>query len=119
MAKQRPTVRTISSNEAKQRWGALMNAVVDNGDEVVIESHGKPKVAVISYEEFQEFAELREQRRRDEALAWMRDFEKRQAEGNTDLTEEEVERIAIEVGREVNQAVNERWRQRMRDKTAE
>jgi prevent-host-death family protein len=35
--------RAISSNEAKQRWGSVLSAVVEDGDEIVVESHGKPK----------------------------------------------------------------------------
>lgn len=88
------TVRTISSNEAKQRWGSMISAASEQGDEIVVESHGKPKVAVISYEDYQEFAELREKRRREEALAWLRDFEREYGGRNADLTEEEIEGLA-------------------------
>src|SRR5665811_2072572 len=44
-------IRTISSNEAKQHWGAMMKAASE-GEAVIVESHGKPKAVVISPEEF-------------------------------------------------------------------
>lgn len=109
--------RTISSNEAKQRWGSLINAVVENGDEVIVESYGKPKVAVIPYEEFLEYHEDRVRRRRKEALARLRELEKQQTDRNTDLTEEEIERIAIQVGREINERVNQRYQDGLLDRS--
>jgi prevent-host-death family protein len=112
MAKQRPTVRTISSNEAKQRWGSLMSAVVDDGDEVVIESHGKPKVAVISYEEFQQFVDLREKRRREEALRRFDALTERLSQRNQDLAPEQVDRLAVRAGREINAELAAKQRQR-------
>ena len=87
-------IRSISSNDAKQRWGSLMSAVSEDGDEVIIALHGRPKVAVISHEEFQAFTALREKARREEALAWLRAVEQRQAGRNADLTEEEIEALA-------------------------
>jgi prevent-host-death family protein len=114
-----PNVKTLSSNEAKQRWGSVISAVSDHGERVVVESHGKPKVAVVSVHDLERLEALDERERRDEALTWLREFEKRQAERNADLTEEEVERIAVEVGREINRTVAERWRQRVRDNAAE
>jgi len=92
--------RTISSNEAKQRWGALMNAVVDDGDEVVIESHGTPKVVVISYDEFLEYRELREIQRRAEIMDRLRALETRLRSRNQDLTPEQVDELADRASRE-------------------
>jgi prevent-host-death family protein len=86
--------RTISSNEAKQRWGAVISAVSEQGDEVIVESHGKPKVAVISYEEFERFNELREQQRRAEIMERLRVLEARQLARNNELTDEQVDELA-------------------------
>jgi prevent-host-death family protein len=86
--------RTISSNEAKQRWGAVISAVSDEGDEVIVESHGKPKVAVISYAEFERFRALREQQRRAELMERLGALEARQMARNAELTDEQVEELA-------------------------
>lgn len=91
MAKAMP--RTISSNEAKQRWGSVVSAVSEQGERVVVESHGKPKVAIVPVRDLERLEELDQQERRDEALAWLRDFEKRQSERNIDLSDEEVEAL--------------------------
>ena len=112
MAKSRPTIKTISSNEAKQRWGALISAVSNDGDEVVIESHGKPKVAVISYEEFQELTDLREKRRREEALRRFDVLTDRLSKRNQDLTPEQVAELAVRTGREINAELAEKQRHR-------
>ena len=116
MRPQRPEIKTISSNEAKQRWGSVINAVVKDGNEVVVESHGKPTVAVISYDEFIEYRAARDRKHREEALARLRAMEKRQVERNSDLTEEEIERIALEVGREINERVYQRYRAGLLDR---
>jgi prevent-host-death family protein len=104
--------RTISSNEAKQRWGAVISAVSEQGDEVIVESHGKPKVAVISYEEFERFKELREQQRREEAVRRIRALENKAADSSVPLTEDEIEKLSVSVGREINVAVAEKHRLR-------
>jgi prevent-host-death family protein len=96
------TTRIISSNEAKQRWGAVISAVSEQGDQVVVESHGKPKVAVISYAEFEEFRELKEKRRREDLLRRFDALTDRLERHATDLTREDADDLAIRAGREIN-----------------
>jgi prevent-host-death family protein len=86
--------RTISSNQAKQRWGAVISSVSEQGDEVIVESHGKPKVAVISYEEFERFNELRKKQQREELMERLRVLEAKQLARNNELTDEQVEVLA-------------------------
>jgi prevent-host-death family protein len=87
-------VKTLSSNEAKQRWGAVMDTVSRGENEIIVESHGKPKVAVISYEEFETFQELRKKQRREEALRELQSIGKLIGDRNKDLTEEQVAELA-------------------------
>lgn len=89
--------RTISSNEAKQRWGAVLGYVSDQDDEVIVESHGKPKAVVMSIAAYDELLALREQKRRADALARLRRLNKRIAERNKGTTETEEETIAFAV----------------------
>lgn len=100
-------VTTMSSNEAKQHWGSLLGSVSEHGDEVIVESHGKPKVAVVSISAYKELQTLREQRRRSDALERLSRLEGRIAESNAGSTETEEETIAfaIKLGREINRAV--------------
>lgn len=92
--------RTVSSNEAKQHWGAMMKAASE-GEAVIVESHGKPKAVVISPEAFEELREAREQQRREEAIMWLEDFEKRQMDRNSDLTQEEADALADRAAHEI------------------
>lgn len=93
-------IRTVSSNEAKQHWGAVMKAASE-GEAVIVESHGKPKAVVISPEEFDELRDAREKARRKEALEWMREFENEQMERNKDLTQEEADELANRAAHEI------------------
>ena len=43
-------LKTMSSNELKQRWGTVMSTVDVPDDTEIVESHGKPRAAVISSE---------------------------------------------------------------------
>lgn len=93
-------VRNVSSNDAKQHWGAMMKAV-NEGEEVIVESHGKPKAVVISPEAFEELRQAREKARREEILVWLQDFEERQLERNKDLTQEEADELANRAAHEM------------------
>lgn len=104
--------RTVSSNEAKQHWGAMLRAA-SSGEAVIVESHGKPKAVVFSPEAFEEYQQAREQLQREEALEWLRGFEERQRERNKDLTPEQVGRVAIRAGREINAAAAKKQRERV------
>lgn len=104
-------LKTMSSNEAKQHWGSVMNGVSRPDDAVIVESHGKPKVAVISYDRFEKLQELEEQARRAWAMEQLRQLEERIDNRNSDLTDEQIEELAVRAGREINQAAYERWLQ--------
>jgi len=100
MQKSKPGIRTISSNEAKQRWGAMMATVEKEGDRVLIASHGTPKVAVISVHDLERLEALDEQERRDDAIRSLQALEKRIGNRNADLTDEDVEALADRAARE-------------------
>lgn len=101
--------KTVSSNEAKQKWGAMISAA-SNGDDVIVEVHGKPRTVMISFEDYQQVQELREKQRRAELLKRFDALQRRLEGKNRDLSEEQVEEIAIRAGREINAAVAERRR---------
>ncbi len=99
--------KTMSSNDAKQRWGSVLSYVTNQGDEVIVESHGKPKAVVLSVAAYEELQALREQRRRAEAMERLRRLNERIAASNAGSTETEEEAIefAVTLGREINRAV--------------
>jgi prevent-host-death family protein len=93
-------LKTMSSNDVKQRWGSVMNAVSGPDDAVIGESHGKPKVAVISYDRFEKLRELEEQARRAWALEQLRQLEERIGDRNRDLTDDQIDELANRFSRE-------------------
>ncbi len=95
--------KTVSVSEAKNQLSAVLDWVVENGNEVVIESRGEPKVAILSYAEYQEFLAFREQARRREALRQLEELARRMQARNADLSAEEVEQLADELTRETLQ----------------
>ena len=67
---------------------------------MIVESHGKPKVAVISYDRFEKLQELEEQARRAWAMEQLRQLEERIDNRNSDLTDEQIEELADRFSRE-------------------
>lgn len=105
-------LKTMSSNEVKQRWGSVMSTVDVPDDAVIVESHGKPKAAVISFERFEKLRELEKKEQRERALRTLREIEARYDGRNDDLSDEEIEELAVRAGREINREVAERHRGR-------
>jgi prevent-host-death family protein len=104
----------MSSNEAKQNWGSVIStASSDPESAIIVESHGKPKAAVISIERFQKLRELEQKEKRAKALEALREIEANYDGRNDHLTEEQINDIAVEIGREINRAAAERHRQRV------
>lgn len=101
-------IRTLSSNEAKQQWGSIMNAVGNNGDEVIVESHGKPKVVVIPFDEFEAFQKARKEQIRAEALVKFDALSARLGKRNGDLTQDQIDDLA-------NRFVHEMYEDLVRD----
>ncbi|MDQ3657014.1 MAG: type II toxin-antitoxin system Phd/YefM family antitoxin [Chloroflexota bacterium] len=93
-------LKTMSSNEVKQRWGSVMSTVDVPDDAVIVESHGKPKAAVISFERFEKLRELEKKEQRENALRTLREIEARYDGRNDDLDQEAIEALADRFSRE-------------------
>jgi prevent-host-death family protein len=109
----KPRTRTVSSSEAKQQWDALI-AAASEGEDVVVEVSGEAKTVMISVEAFEELRQSRERRRREEAMGLLQEIEASYDGRTDDLTEEQVEEIAVRAGREINRSVAERLIERSR-----
>jgi hypothetical protein len=112
-------LKTMSSNEVKQNWGSAVRAARQADSAVIVESHGKPLLAMIPYVEFTDFLEFKEARRRQELLRRLDEFEASYDGRNDDLSEEEIEALAVRAGREINRAVAEKHRARLAAREAE
>lgn len=95
--------KIVSVSEAKNQLSAVMEWAVENDEQVIIESRGEPKVAILSYAEYQEFLELREQARRREALRKLEALAQEIWDRNADLSDDEVVELAEEVSKETLQ----------------
>jgi prevent-host-death family protein len=92
-------VRTISATEAKVNFGAVTQRVIDDGEPVVVENHGQPRVAIVPVENLDRLAELEKQERQRVALARIRTLQEKIAARNQDLTSEEADAIADQLTR--------------------
>lgn len=85
--------RSISATEAKNRLGAYLKMATENGEAVIVENRREPSAVIISFVEYQRLRDadaLLSRQRRLEALDGIM---KRQAELNSDLTEEAAEAL--------------------------
>jgi prevent-host-death family protein len=86
--------KTISASEAQNNFGAVIQWAEDNQDDVVVERRGKPAAVIVSYEEYQKLAELREIDKRRKAFEAIEAIRNRVAMRNSDLSAEEAYRLA-------------------------
>ena len=99
--------RTISATEAKVNFGSVTQRVIDDGEPVVVESHGQPRVAIVPVQQLERLAELEEQERRRVWLERARALRSQVRDKNLDLTSEEAEQIADEIVRDAIDAIYE------------
>lgn len=93
--------RAVSANEAKNRLGSLLRSVSMEGEEVIVESHGKPKAVLISFDAYEEVLALREEKRRSDALAELRALRDEVRARNASMGEDEAGALADRVSREM------------------
>lgn len=95
--------RTISVSEAKNTLSAVLEWAVENDDNVVIESRGEPKAAILPYDEYEEYLALKEEARRRDALQQLRELSEQIWAATSDLSDEEVDQLAEEITQETFQ----------------
>ena len=93
--------RTVSATEMKNRFGSIADWAIEAQDDVIVESRGRPKVAIIPYEEYQKMLELREQARRRELLARFKKLRDEVGAQNRDLNKEQADALADRFSREM------------------
>lgn len=108
--------KTISATEAKNRFGAVMSWVLQNEEEVIIESRGKPQAVVMGFRDYQETKKVKDHLRRQEALTRLENLRDKVAVRNRDLNEEQAldltDRFSREVIEEMAQEKKPRHRSR-------
>ena len=109
--------RNVSTTEARNQLSALMRDVQENGEAIVVQDHGRPRVAIISMTDFESLEAWRDQQRRQQALADLRALRKRvrARKANRDLTPEQAEALADRFVREVVQEMFDEGKLRYAD----
>lgn len=93
--------RTVSASEAKTKFGSIVDWAAESQDDVIVESHGQPKVVIISFEEYQQVLKLREDARRQSALLRLRNLRDQVRARNQDVDEEQAASLAGRFSQEV------------------
>jgi len=97
--------KTVSASEAKSSFGSLLGWTEETGDPVIVERRGRPVGVLLSYTAFEELQEQRERLRKMEAWETLRRLQERLAARPAELTEEEAEQLAEEVGRDMMESL--------------
>lgn len=93
--------RIVSTTEAKAQLSGLMEWTLMNDDAVVVESHGNPKAALISFALYEQFQVWREQQKQRVALAELAALAEFIQTRNRNLSDAEADNLANRFGREV------------------
>lgn len=86
--------RTVSSSEAKSRFGELVKWTTENQDTVVVKLYGEPAAVIISYREYQEVEGLRKREQKRKALEALEALRQESRRQNPDLSSEGAYRLA-------------------------
>lgn len=86
--------KTVTATEAKTNFGAMLDWTVTEQDQIIVQSHGQPKAAIINYDDYTQYATLKEKNRREQAWQEMEALRKQVSARNTDLSEEEIDALA-------------------------
>ncbi|HEV2108202.1 MAG TPA: type II toxin-antitoxin system Phd/YefM family antitoxin [Thermomicrobiales bacterium] len=89
--------RTVTATEAKNRLGALLEAVAEHQDEVIVESHGRARAVIVPVVAYEELTALRDRKRRQDAVSSLRRLREQVRARNEDLSDEEALAIADEI----------------------
>lgn len=99
--------KTMSVTEFKSKLGTITSEIGDQP--IVVENHGEPRLMVFSAEAGEAMVEELKRQRQLEILRRFEAIQKRNDELNADLTQEEIDEIALRAGREIREAVQARY----------
>lgn len=96
---------TMTAREVKAQLDSLLDQSNDRFDDIIVERNGEPRAVIVSFAEYQAVAELRQALRQEQVIAELEQLRASVAARNEGLAEEQVEKIAVQAGREVIEAV--------------
>lgn len=86
--------QTVSSSEAKSRFGELVKWTAENQEQVIVKLYGEPAAVIMSYREYEEVEKLRKREQKRKALAALDALRQEARRQNPDLEAEEAYRLA-------------------------
>lgn len=88
-------LRTVAPTDIEWTLQAVIDAVRDDEDTVIVESDGAPKAAVISFERYQQLQALE----REHALGRLKEIERGLGDRNDDLSDDEIDELGTRFSR--------------------
>lgn len=95
--------RSIGATALRQRLTDVLQAVREQRETYVVETFGRPQVAIVNLDEYEQFRRFRQER--EAFFDWLEDTAARNAERNVGLSDEEVLAIVEQARQEVAAAV--------------
>ena len=95
--------KIVSATEAKTNFGAMLDWTVTEQDQIIVQSHGQLKAAILNYAQYTRFIEMTEKERRQQALKDLEALRERVRARNQDLTDEQADYLADRFVRDVVQ----------------
>jgi prevent-host-death family protein len=86
--------RTVSSSEAKAKFGELVKWTTKEYDEVIVKLYGEPAVVMMPFSKFEEMKKLRKREQKRKVLEALEELRQEARRQNPDLTAEEAYRLA-------------------------
>ena len=93
--------RRITSTQASAKLGEMIKWTEQSGDDVIIESRGVPRAALVSMDEYENLVRWREAARREKALSSLRALRRRVRQRNEDLDTQQAADLADRAAREI------------------
>ena len=94
--------RSIGTTDLRQRLTDVLQAVREQGETYIVETFGRPQVAIINLDEYRRIQRFRQERKA--FFEWLEATAARNAEHNVGLSDEEVLAIIEQAREEVASA---------------
>jgi prevent-host-death family protein len=107
--------KTVSATDVKNKLGSVVSWVLQNQDEIIVESRGAPTVVIMPYAEYEKVKDLRARDDRRQALEQLRSLRDRVLARNQDLDPEEADALADRFSREIVEEMVENGKIRFED----
>ncbi|MDA0242422.1 MAG: type II toxin-antitoxin system Phd/YefM family antitoxin [Chloroflexi bacterium] len=93
-------MKTASISQTRQNLSNFLNLVKDNQQDIIIQNRGEAEAVMIPFADYALLQEARERKRRQQAIAELRQIAQMVGERNASLSTEDAQKIADEITRE-------------------